>query len=128
MDISPTNNVEGHYLIPVGTSGNVVASVTALQVAAVISLRTAALGPSARGRIYMFGVPQTVIAAGLFIAPYISNLIAFANAYRNCVLVGAYHTTAVVFSRAGHLTRPVTSNVVNSVPDTQRRRTYGRGA
>ena len=98
-----------------------------------VSFRTAARGRTARGRNYVFGMPQAYLVSNSFSAPFVNGV---QSAYNTLIGVAADNGyTWVVASRyennaprTSGLTRPVTAAVVvDEVLDSQRRRLPKRG-
>lgn len=129
-DSAPTITVAA----PVGTDGNIAAAANPLNVAVVVSERTANRGRSYRGRYYQAGTATTGNASvGSITAQYLSDLIASYVAMIDDIetATGAQH--GVISRRTNGAQRttgvitPVTGYSGNADFDSQRRRLLGRG-
>lgn len=119
--------------VAVGTAGIVANNSVPNNVAGVISLRTAKRGRSYRGRIYVPGIPHDQLATSTTLAGTITtNLLshfgtlftAFANGGFTPVVASRRHNG--VTTNPAHL-ESITTLVMDSFVDSQRRRLFGRG-
>jgi len=114
--------------------GAVNSATQAPQVAGVVSFRTPNRGRSARGRIYLPGVPENALdTPGTMNSTFRAAVVSAFDALNG--VVGALNYSHVVVSHfTNHLPRtagfpqPVITYLMDAPLDTQRRRTVGRGA
>lgn len=109
-------------------SGTVSGEILPVNLAIVVTLRTANRGRSARGRVYLTGFGETAITDGLwgqtnadFCKTYVDNIAAAATGQGWTMVIRSTQENGAVQNPA--VTRAVTTTVVRSlVPGTQRRR------
>lgn len=110
-----------------GASGNSSDPTLPYEVACCLSLKTAFRGPRNRGRLYLGGLTQTLMAGnGNFQAPFVAGI---AAAFDETFLQALNTTTgndAHVVSRAYNSSVPITGVSAGVVPDSQRRRRRSR--
>lgn len=109
-------------------AGTVAGEILPVNLAIVVTLRTAARGRSGRGRVYLTGFGETAIADGLwgqanadFCKDYVDDIADAATGQGWTMVIRSTQENGVVLEEAN--TRPVTTTVVRSlIPGTQRRR------
>lgn len=112
--------------------GNVVVASLPGNVAMVITLRTALRGRSFRGRLYLAGLPTSIMTGGVFtqasvdaeITGYETLLTSFGGANNTWVVVSKVQNGVPLGSG---VTTPITNITADTSPDSQRRRLPGRG-
>jgi len=111
----------------INTPGTQTTEMSAPQNAAVISWRTMYIGKSARGRTYVFGLPEGAQNAGIITNSQLALLAALASALR-VAWPAAFGGKLVLFHRITGGYTDIMSSIVRDVVYTQRRRTLGVGA
>lgn len=128
-----TSEAGSVYELPVGTAGGAGAGFTPLGTALVASLRTNKRGRSYRGRVYIGGLPDVAISTAVdvtsayagYIAAAVNTLISELDAAGYDLVVASRQHNGVVTNPAE--TNEVTSVIVDTHFDSQRRRLAGRG-
>ena len=128
QDMSPINHVQGSYLLPANTVGDVNQEVSALNVAQVISWRTNQIGRSKRGRTYLGALPEGDVQDGVFTNLRMNLMQGYGLAVTSVSGLPNLHTFPVVASRSLNSLAIVTGWTFDNIPDTQRRRLQGRGS
>jgi hypothetical protein len=85
------------------------------------------IGKSARGRSYIFGMPEGAQAAGIINNPQLALLATLATAIR-VAWPAAFGGKLVLYHRVTGGYTDIVSSIVRDVVYTQRRRTLGVGA
>lgn len=128
-DISVANGIQDVYVPPSTTTGVVTGDAAAANAALVVSQRTERTGRSFRGRTYLAGLAASQFADAqhletTFVADVASGFQAFID-----FVTAAGHTLSILSKYAGGVARiaglltEITSLIVNTVVDSQRRRT-----
>nr|CRY95097.1 hypothetical protein [uncultured prokaryote] len=108
--------------------GNIGGQASPSNAATVVSWRTAYAGRRNRGRTYVGGIPEEVVAQDQVDGPHLGRLAAFADAVRTFMVDTGYSVIHAVLSRKFGLYKLVTSYIIDRIVDSQRRRLKGRGA
>jgi len=110
-------------IAPLVVTGSGGSAATPAEVAMVVSWSTALGGPRYRGRTYLGPLASVAIAStGLLNATLTATVASAAAALRANLAANSLPATLVVYSRKFGTTQAITGSVVNTEPDTQRRR------
>jgi len=126
-DLSPTNDVEGGYTIPGTVLGVVNSEPLPLGSTNCLSWKTAHVGRTGHGRMYLPSTGEVDLVEGVLSTTYTVLTNALGTAINNVSGLVTLHTQQVVASRKDLKLYPVSTWTNDNIPDSQRRRLQGRG-
>lgn len=132
-DISVDGGNQAIYTAQVGTTGGIATASLPTNVAFCIKFATGHVGRSYRGRIFIGGIPSSVVAADMVNGTWADNTVAALVSINNDASVLDYQQVVVSRFQDGLKLNPPETRVITTITyvdlavDSMRRRLVGRG-